>query len=730
MKILFATSFFLPHSGGVEQYIYGLSRELLRHGHAVTVICCNTENVKQTEVFNGMNILRIDAWNFLNGQFPVPKPTLRNFRIINAALSGQEVVNVHARLYPFSLFAVFFARLKRVPVIASEHGTCHTPFKNPLLSLMASLWDHTIGALIFRAANHTVATSKAAGKLLEHLGIKNSDIVHNSLDLKRFTKEWQPSKQIVFVGRLVEQKGVLDLMQVFKNIAPDFPGLKLVIIGDGPLKAEILKRKTHYIEVLGNLENEEVINHLYKSQIFVNPSHSEGLPTTILEACAVGVPVIATNVGSTREVIDTKYLVQPGDISALEQIIRDFLTKTNLDRVSRENLERAKDFSWQKNARKFVQVAAGQVKQIKRNKVLHLITGLEVGGAEMSLLRNLPHLQERFDNHVCAIMGRGPVGAKLKEQGIPVSYLELDQRGIFGAVAGFRNIVVKEKPNILVTYLIHADLFGRILGRLFGIRKILSYQHGSLLKWDFLRSADRLTRFLVTKYIVLSKTARDELKTRIKLHDKKIVIIPNGIQITETKINKDKKKRELGLGGDNLNIVCVANLRARKGHDDLLEAFGKLYETHKNINLLIVGDGAEREKLVKQNWAYASKNNVFFLGRRDDVAEILGISDIFVLPTLAEGLSYAILEAMASRLPIITTDIEANRELIENGKNGILTPCRNPKELEKAIGRLLKDKELRETLGRNAYRTAKERFSLETTTEKIAGALMGASDHV
>jgi len=356
----------------------------------------------------------------------------------------------------------------------------------------------------------------------------------------------------------------------------------------------------------------------------------------------------------------------------------------------------------------------------KRN-LLHLITGLEIGGAEMMLLKTLPGMQDDFDNRVCCIKGHGLIGKKLEESGIPVYYLGLINIFDIRIIWNFRKVIKEFKPDILVTYLIHADLFGRIFGRIFGVRKIVCSQRGSLLRWEFLRFFDKLTRFLVTKYIVQTKTAKKNLMAKLNLPEEKFRVIPNAIDLQEFNFELDikKKKKDLGINNENMNIVCVSKLRKGKGHEHLLEAFENVFAENKHLNLLIVGDGEQKNRLLRQIENYSCKNNIYFLGNRSDVKEILKISDIFVLPTLGEGMSNAIMEAMVCGLPVITTDIPENKELITNNENGLLIPLKNVNFLEEAIKKIIYNKDLGGELGENAKEKMRESFDINIIASKF-----------
>lgn len=358
-----------------------------------------------------------------------------------------------------------------------------------------------------------------------------------------------------------------------------------------------------------------------------------------------------------------------------------------------------------------------------RKKILHLITGLEIGGAEMMMLKTLPRMQSDFNNRVCCIMGHGPMGEKLEAAGIPVYYLNL--RNIFdlAVIIRFKKIARDFQPDILATYLIHADLFGRILGKIFGIKKIVCSVRVKLVQAKYLPLLflDALTSPLVTHYHFNSQTVADMYHKFFFLPKSKIIVIPNGLEIEKYSIPIDAhaKKRELGIPQDKIVIGCVAKLRQQKGHKYLMSAFAEVFKNNQNIFLLLAGDGDERKNIEKQIKDFNIQNSALLLGNRNDIPELLQVIDIFVLPTLFEGMSNALMEAMAAGKPIIATDIPENKELIINNISGILASAKNPKSIADSIRELIVNKTQAQNIASRAKKEALERFSLENITQKM-----------
>lgn len=204
----------------------------------------------------------------------------------------------------------------------------------------------------------------ACCKWLEHFDIKAKGILNNAVDIKeydRYKNGLQVNKEtieILYAGRLIKDKGVLLLQQVNKVLQTKYKNISILIAGQGPLYSEL--KKDTSLKVLGKLGYEEIMKYYARVDIFINPSYSEGLPTTVLEAGLMKCAVVATDVGGTAEVIEnnkTGLLCKPelnSIVEKLEMLILDKSLRINLA----ENLHKkvCEQFSWEKTSEQILKI--------------------------------------------------------------------------------------------------------------------------------------------------------------------------------------------------------------------------------------------------------------------------------------------------------------------------------------------------------------------------------------
>jgi glycosyltransferase involved in cell wall biosynthesis len=336
MKILICAALFAPHIGGYEKNVSIIAKRLANNGHRVDVLTCNTNNAADYEssLSDKFFIIRLPTWNLLNGAYPVPAISVKTFCMLKRVLRyDYDVVLTQTRFFATSFLGYLISLIKNIPLIAVERGTCHSVVQNKAVGLINKLYDHTIGTLIVKSAKANVGVSQAAADFVKHLGGK-CRVIYNGIDCDRGRTQIimdNPSKEryITFVGRLIYAKGVQDLLCAFLNIGRS--DLRLRIVGDGNYRSQLEQYAKDWgiedrVKFYG--ERKDVIDILEESDIFVNPSYSEGLPTSVMEAASVGLPIVATDVGGTREIIrnmESGLLIPPGQPEMIAGAIKVLL---------------------------------------------------------------------------------------------------------------------------------------------------------------------------------------------------------------------------------------------------------------------------------------------------------------------------------------------------------------------------------------------------------------------
>lgn len=359
-------------------------------------------------------------------------------------------------------------------------------------------------------------------------------------------------------------------------------------------------------------------------------------------------------------------------------------------------------------------------------KLVHLIRSLEPGGCEHFLIRALPEMEKHnVQNHLIALQSAGALSSRLSSAGISVESISMRHWFDLSGYLRLYLAVKSAKPDIITTYLFHADAIGRLWLRLLFPCPVIpflrtTYNHR---RYVLARLFERLTSRLVPKYLANSPAVKSFYTDSYNIPTASIQIISNGINIAAYQYSKQNRlsaRHSLSLPGNAFAIICVANFHPNKGHRHLLQSFIKLHRTFTDMRLLLVGDGEERSRLIALAQASTAFPAIKFLGLRRDIPNLLQTADVFVLPTQFEGMSNAILEAMASSLPVITTDIPENRQIISHNQNGLLYPVNDDIALETAIQSLYTKPKLRHRLGAAACLSVKNRFSLDTIASEWA----------
>jgi len=363
-------------------------------------------------------------------------------------------------------------------------------------------------------------------------------------------------------------------------------------------------------------------------------------------------------------------------------------------------------------------------------KILFVIDSLGTGGAERTLAENLPQLRRlRLDTVVVGLRHREQgVQTDLQQQGFDVRILAA--RGFAGRVVALRKIIRDERPDVIQTTLFYGDLTGR-LAAVGSTAKVVSWLCNT--DYDKIRLRDpghralrfRIAQFLdgwTARYLTDHLCANSHAVKTAAIRDlcvapERITVIRDGrdpARLSQPNAQRKTVARAgLALDKDQKVLINVGRRDFQKGQSYLLEAVAKLVAKHPRLVLLVAGrSGGVSDDLDRLRDRLGLKDHVRFLGHREDVPDLLAAADVFVFPSFYEGLPGAVVEAMALGLPIVASDIEPVREIVQEDRNAILVRPASVGELASAIERILENESMAQSFGRRSREIFEAQFTL------------------
>lgn len=351
----------------------------------------------------------------------------------------------------------------------------------------------------------------------------------------------------------------------------------------------------------------------------------------------------------------------------------------------------------------------------KKINVMHILPSLEIGGMENGVVNLVNGLNRNvYRPLICCLEREGPFRQRLRED---VKIYSLKQKtGIrYQLPIELMNIFKNEEITIVNTHNFYTCLYGIIAAYMAKVPVIIHGEHGLVLQ-------DKLRRRIVSRYLtifadVIVSVSNDLKKTIVRdvgIRKNKIVSIENGIDTNkyDSRFYGSANRPIPGVKNGDIVIGSVGRMSPVKDYKTLIYAFEKALKLFPKLKLLLVGDGPAKEELQVIGETLGIGEKIIFTGSRNDVDKLYPCMDMFVLTSLSEGMSNVILEAMASRLPVIATDVGNNNELIDNGKTGFLVPVANPGELARKIYYLSSDLKNSKKMGNAGYERVKANYSL------------------
>jgi glycosyltransferase involved in cell wall biosynthesis len=377
MKILVFSPYYPPHIGGLESHADEFNKYLSQKEVDITVFTPRfPEDALEREITYGkVEITRFPAVEIIPN-YPLPKFWSIKFWSLFSFLFKQkfDIVISRTRFFNTSLLALIYAKIKKVKWIHIEHGSDFVKSGGKLSVCVAKIYDYTFGKLVLKCANIVVANSNASATFCRKIaGDIKCEVIYRGVEMDKILSaapdaklknEYPDSVIITFLGRLFDGKGVADLISALSKIKDK----KYIcfIIGDGPEKKK-LEARTKKLKLenklifFGYKKFDDYIRILKISDIFVNPSYTEGLPTTVAEAALCQNAIVATNVGGTPEIITNQkggFLIEAKNINMLTEKIGELIDSAELRKqLGSSAYEEVKNkFNWNSSIEKYLKL--------------------------------------------------------------------------------------------------------------------------------------------------------------------------------------------------------------------------------------------------------------------------------------------------------------------------------------------------------------------------------------
>ena len=368
--------------------------------------------------------------------------------------------------------------------------------------------------------------------------------------------------------------------------------------------------------------------------------------------------------------------------------------------------------------------------------ILHLVTSLDVGGTQRMLLRLVRALDAaEFPARVVTLVPGGALAGEFEAAGIPVEALGLrpgsvDPRGLWR----LRRVLRRERPDVLQTWLCHADLLGALVaGRtaapaLAWNLRSSGQADSSLLRGLVLKACARLSSR--PDVVVTNSEAGRRHHAALGFHPRRWEVIPNGFPTgpAPTAAARERARAALGIAAHEVCTLTLARRHPSKGVDLLLRALVRAELTSLPLVALVAGEGLARDELEVETGGAVqvllTSGRLRLLGLRRDVDDLLSACDFLVLPSRFEGFPNVVGEALAAARPCVATDVGDVRAVL--GRAGLVVPTEDPAALAAAIGRLASIPQAeREALGSVGRESLAARFSLERVAGRYAELYAG-----
>ncbi len=361
----------------------------------------------------------------------------------------------------------------------------------------------------------------------------------------------------------------------------------------------------------------------------------------------------------------------------------------------------------------------------KRIKVIHIVEDLKVGGLEKVIASLVLHLDsDKYDVQVYCLVRGGAIADELTARGVSVRVLHLKSYHDPLQVIALARIIRREAIQLIHSHGYFASTFVRLAAFLTPLPVMVTHVHSTYTQFkkrNFF--VDRFLSRFTDRVVCVSRAVQRFVIDDEGIEEQRTCVVYNGADIPpviSTPEERMRRKRQWGIEENDVVIISVASLTENKGYNLLLDAFERASRSRPGLKLLVVGDGPLKEALKSRSADLLIEKKVIFTGEQEEVQPLLQIADLFVLASLyREGLSVALIEASASGLPVVATQVGGIPEIVEEGANGYLVPPGDADRLAGAIERLVRDPDLRKRMGQQGKQVYEAKFTQSKMVRQI-----------
>lgn len=359
-----------------------------------------------------------------------------------------------------------------------------------------------------------------------------------------------------------------------------------------------------------------------------------------------------------------------------------------------------------------------------RRRVLYTVNRMDVGGSQTHLIQVLRLLdRERFEPILCCLTGKGALLDVARATGTTVlsgGLGGLKSPRALAALARLSAFMRRERIDVVHNYLLRANVIGTLAARAARVPVVLASKRGCHERYGFEMVGARLSNRLADCVTANAEAVRDFVHAHERCPLEKMVVIPSGIDTERfAPLPPGDYTTRLGVPADATVVGSLTRMRVRKGVEEFLRAMAQICAARPEVHVVIAGDVELDDELRALVAAAGLGDRLHLLGRRSDVPEVLSAFDVFVLSSHGEGMSNAILEAMAMERPVVATEVGGTVEVVDEGVTGHLVPARDAEALARGICRVLDERERGRAMGARGRQVVVDRFSAKAMVRQM-----------